>query len=88
MPGELIPSEAAQAYRKQFVEVLLDEYQDTNRVQEAIVELISNIKAWQSVYGWRRETKYISVSTGRARSILRKIQSVSFQQRCSRQIVN
>ncbi|MDD9268685.1 helicase-exonuclease AddAB subunit AddA [Paenibacillus sp. GCM10023248] len=42
IPGELAPSEAAQAYRKQFAEVLLDEYQDTNRVQEAIVELISN----------------------------------------------
>ncbi|MBA2938154.1 helicase-exonuclease AddAB subunit AddA [Paenibacillus sp. CGMCC 1.16610] len=42
IPGELVPSEAAQAYRKQFAEVLLDEYQDTNRVQEAIVELISN----------------------------------------------
>ncbi|WNR46373.1 helicase-exonuclease AddAB subunit AddA [Paenibacillus roseipurpureus] len=40
-PGELSPSEAAQSYRKQFAEVLLDEYQDTNRVQEAIVELIS-----------------------------------------------
>ncbi|UJF35065.1 helicase-exonuclease AddAB subunit AddA [Paenibacillus hexagrammi] len=44
MPGELYPSEAALAYRKQFAEVLLDEYQDTNRVQEAIVELISNSK--------------------------------------------
>ncbi|OPH58593.1 helicase-exonuclease AddAB subunit AddA [Paenibacillus ferrarius] len=44
IPGELIPSEAALAYRRQFAEVLLDEYQDTNRVQEAIVELISNAK--------------------------------------------
>jgi ATP-dependent helicase/nuclease subunit A len=39
--GELLPSEAAYAYREQFAEVLLDEYQDTNRVQEAIVSLIS-----------------------------------------------
>lgn len=37
----LVPSAAALSYREQFVEVLLDEYQDTNRVQEAIVELIS-----------------------------------------------
>lgn len=44
MPGELYPSEAAMAYKKQFAEVLLDEYQDTNRVQEAIVELISTSK--------------------------------------------
>jgi len=41
MPDELYPSEAALAYRNQFAEVLLDEYQDTNRVQEAIVSLIS-----------------------------------------------
>ncbi|NEW05192.1 helicase-exonuclease AddAB subunit AddA [Paenibacillus sp. SYP-B3998] len=43
-PEELYPSEAALAYRKQYVEVLLDEYQDTNRVQEAIVSLIANSK--------------------------------------------
>ncbi|GIP39596.1 ATP-dependent helicase/nuclease subunit A [Paenibacillus sp. J31TS4] len=40
-PGELRPSLAAQDYRNQFVEILLDEYQDTNLVQEAIVSLIS-----------------------------------------------
>ncbi|TBL70456.1 UvrD-helicase domain-containing protein [Paenibacillus thalictri] len=40
-PDHLIPSPAALDYREQFEEVLLDEYQDTNRVQEAIVELIS-----------------------------------------------
>ncbi|WP_230875913.1 UvrD-helicase domain-containing protein [Paenibacillus validus] len=36
-----VPSAAALEYREQFEEVLLDEYQDTNRVQEAIVALIS-----------------------------------------------
>ena len=41
-PGRLIPSQAAQEYRRQFAEVLLDEYQDTNQVQEAICFLISN----------------------------------------------
>ncbi|MBP1156342.1 MULTISPECIES: helicase-exonuclease AddAB subunit AddA [unclassified Paenibacillus] len=40
-PGAPVPSQAALEYREQFVEALLDEYQDTNRVQEAIVELIS-----------------------------------------------
>jgi ATP-dependent helicase/nuclease subunit A len=40
-PDKVIPSQAALDYREQFEEVLLDEYQDTNRVQEAIVELIS-----------------------------------------------
>lgn len=37
----LKPSPAALAYREQFVEIMLDEYQDTNVVQETIVELIS-----------------------------------------------
>ncbi|SEF49405.1 helicase-exonuclease AddAB subunit AddA [Paenibacillus sp. UNC499MF] len=40
-PDHLVPSRAALEYREQFAEVLLDEYQDTNRVQEAIVELIA-----------------------------------------------
>lgn len=40
-PGQLMPSDAALEYREQFDEVLLDEYQDTNSVQEDIVRLIS-----------------------------------------------
>ncbi|WP_409341354.1 helicase-exonuclease AddAB subunit AddA [Paenibacillus sp. MBLB4367] len=41
---EPMPSQAALDYRSQFVEVLLDEYQDTNRVQDAIVALIAKDK--------------------------------------------
>ncbi|MCU6707665.1 helicase-exonuclease AddAB subunit AddA [Paenibacillus sp. J5C_2022] len=40
-PDRLVPSEAALSYREQFDEVLLDEYQDTNLVQESIVTLIA-----------------------------------------------
>lgn len=40
-PGRLMPSDAALEYQAQFDEVLLDEYQDTNNVQEDIVHLIS-----------------------------------------------
>jgi ATP-dependent helicase/nuclease subunit A len=40
-PERTIPSQAALDYQAQFTEVLLDEYQDTNKVQETIVELIS-----------------------------------------------
>jgi len=36
-----VPSTAALEYRAQFDEILLDEYQDTNMVQEAIVNLIA-----------------------------------------------
>lgn len=39
-PDNLLPSVAALEYQRQFDEILLDEYQDTNMVQEAIVSLI------------------------------------------------
>lgn len=39
--GGFLPSEAALKYREQFVEVLVDEYQDINPVQEAILQLVS-----------------------------------------------
>lgn len=39
--GESKPSEAALAYRVKFKEVLVDEYQDTNMVQEAILQLVT-----------------------------------------------
>ncbi|PQP87929.1 UvrD-helicase domain-containing protein, partial [Paenibacillus sp. AR247] len=41
VPGQPLPSDAAMEYQEQFDEVLLDEYQDTNSVQEDIVKLIS-----------------------------------------------
>lgn len=40
-PERVSPSAAALDYRNRFAEILLDEYQDTNEVQEAIVSLIA-----------------------------------------------
>lgn len=40
-PEELLPSDAALEYQARFDEVLLDEYQDTNTVQEDIVRLLA-----------------------------------------------
>lgn len=40
--GEWIPSKYATEYKDHFVEVLVDEYQDTNLVQETILSLLSN----------------------------------------------
>jgi ATP-dependent helicase/nuclease subunit A len=39
--SELLPSDAALDYREQFEEVLVDEYQDTNMVQESILQLVT-----------------------------------------------
>jgi ATP-dependent helicase/nuclease subunit A len=39
--GEFLPSEAARAYRRHFKEVFVDEYQDTNMVQETILKLVT-----------------------------------------------
>lgn len=39
--GVMIPSAAAIACREQFKEVFVDEYQDTNMVQEAILQLVT-----------------------------------------------
>ncbi|HEY8499638.1 MAG TPA: UvrD-helicase domain-containing protein, partial [Clostridia bacterium] len=39
--GPLEPSEAALSYREKFSEILVDEYQDSNLVQEIIINMIS-----------------------------------------------
>lgn len=39
-PASMMPSIAALEFQQQFDEILLDEYQDTNMVQEAIISLI------------------------------------------------
>ncbi|MFD0672078.1 UvrD-helicase domain-containing protein [Cohnella sp. GCM10027633] len=40
-PDLTVPSQAAVNFRERFAEIYLDEYQDTNEVQEAIVSLIA-----------------------------------------------
>jgi len=43
--GELKPSQVALAYRERFREILVDEYQDSNDVQETIIRMISRADA-------------------------------------------
>lgn len=40
--GQLVPSPIAEQYRTRFKEVLVDEYQDTNLLQEAIIQLVKS----------------------------------------------
>ncbi|MCM2533733.1 helicase-exonuclease AddAB subunit AddA [Neobacillus pocheonensis] len=40
--GEFVSSEAAQSFQGHFKEVFVDEYQDTNMVQETILKLVAN----------------------------------------------
>ncbi|WP_027963891.1 helicase-exonuclease AddAB subunit AddA [Halalkalibacillus halophilus] len=62
-PERIVPSDVAKQYQRQFREVLIDEYQDTNNVQETILRLLTegskagdlfmvgDVK--QSIYGFR-----------------------------------
>jgi ATP-dependent helicase/nuclease subunit A len=46
-PGELKPSPVAEELQARFVEILVDEYQDINAVQEAILQLVSRQRSPQ-----------------------------------------
>ena len=43
-PAELLPSAVAESFQRQFSEVLIDEYQDTNLVQETLLRLLTEGK--------------------------------------------
>ncbi len=46
-PDSLTPSAVAKLYQTQFEEVMVDEYQDTNLVQESVLQLVSRRKEGQ-----------------------------------------
>lgn len=41
--GEFVPSEVADGYQQKFAEIMIDEYQDSNYVQEAILTSVSGV---------------------------------------------
>ena len=41
--GELVPSKVAREYQERFAEVMIDEYQDSNLIQEAILTSVSKV---------------------------------------------
>ena len=42
--GELVPSEAAEGYQEQLSEIMIDEYQDSNMLQEVILTSVSSVR--------------------------------------------
>lgn len=46
--GVLVPSPVASEYQEQFVEVMIDEYQDSNLIQEAILTSVSTVSKGQN----------------------------------------
>lgn len=72
------PSETARSLQKKYKEVMIDEYQDTNEVQELITALVSNGKnrfmvgdIKQSIYGFRGGEPSIFADYRRAFPLLR-----------------
>ena len=53
--GSLVPSAVAREYQEQFEEVMIDEYQDSNLIQEAILTSVSTVvgDVKQSIYRFR-----------------------------------
>lgn len=57
-PAAEIPSETALELRDHYVEILVDEYQDTNEVQEAILSLLSGNKVRRFMVGDLKQSIY------------------------------
>ena len=59
--GKLVPSPSAAEYQDRFDEVMIDEYQDSNLVQETILTSVSRVSRGklQYLYGGRREAEYL-----------------------------
>ncbi len=45
--GEIVPSPVAKEYQERFLEVMIDEYQDSNYIQEAILTSVSTVSKGQ-----------------------------------------
>lgn len=50
--GKLVPSKAAKEYQERFAEVMIDEYQDSNLIQEAILTSVSKVSKGSYNISW------------------------------------
>lgn len=53
---EIQVSEVAKRYQEKYLEIAIDEYQDSNLVQEYI---LSSVSKGNNIYGRRCKTKYL-----------------------------
>ena len=100
IPPQILPSEAARSYNEHFLEVLVDEYQDINQVQEAILNLVAGTPnegrffmvgdVKQSIYRFRLAeprlflNKYYTYSSAESPA---QCVNLSYNFRCTREIV-
>lgn len=96
--GKAVPTEAALSYREKFVEVMVDEYQDTNDVQEEIFRMVSrnerNLFAVgdvkQSIYRFRQANPdiFLNRSGGNEKKDWAKTIYLTQNFRCRKDIVD
>lgn len=92
--AELMPTDAAKELRDKFKEVMVDEYQDTNGVQEAILHLVSrgdNLftvgDAKQSIYRFRLADPQLFIAKEKAYGTLHQIRLLTKNFRSRREVL-
>ncbi len=72
--GRAVPTEAARQFSSQFEEVMIDEYQDSNLVQEYILTSVSRQHEGRNnvFYGRGRKAEYLPVPSGQAGAVYGK----------------
>lgn len=67
-------AEAAAFYREKFLHIFVDEYQDSNVIQEALIERLQSGR--QPVYGRRHQAEHLYVPIGRAGDFPRALSAI------------
>lgn len=78
--GEFVPSPVAKEYQERFREIMIDEYQDSNLIQETILTSVSTISKgkYNLFYGRRYQTEHLQlpfITTGTFYGKIRKLRS-------------
>ena len=69
-----VPSQAARELSEKYDEVLLDEYQDSNLVQEILMQTVSGwVNERKNIYGRRCKAEHLPFSSGPSGTVHGKI---------------